>query len=45
MGKGSKKRRCLVSREEEDLRWSLFMGYITRMTFDEAMKELKNAKK
>ena len=41
MGKGSKKRQCLVSREEEDLRWSLLQGYITRQKFDAAMKKLK----
>ncbi len=41
MGKGSKKRPCLVSREEEKLRWFLFQGILTRGDFDKAMKKLK----
>lgn len=43
-GKGSKRRPTLVSREEEDLRWELAYGRITRRTFDEKMVELKEKK-
>ncbi len=41
MGKGSKKRLCLVSRTEESLRWRLFQGRITREYFDRMMAILK----
>lgn len=44
MGKGSKRRRCLVSPEEEDLRWKLARREIDRKTFDKAMKKLKGKK-
>jgi len=41
MGKGSQRRPCLVSREEEDLRWKLALGKITHPEFCEEMKKLK----
>lgn len=43
-GKGSKRRPTFISREEEDLRWDLAYGRITRRTFDEKMAELKEKK-
>lgn len=41
MSKGSGKRPTLISREEERLRWDLFLGRITRAEFDKKLKELK----
>lgn len=41
MGKGDKRRPCLVSREEASLRWRLWRGEISRRKFDRAMKKLK----
>ena len=41
-GKTDKRRPCLVSREEEDLRWKLALGRIDQETFDEKMKKLKD---
>lgn len=41
MGKGSKRRQCLISPEEEDLRWKLALGEITREQFDTEMEKLK----
>ncbi len=38
MSKGSKRRRCQVSRVEEDLRWSLALGQITTREFEIGMK-------
>ena len=43
-GKGDKKRPCLVSREEESLRWRLLEGEITREEFDVTLKRLKERK-
>lgn len=45
MGKGSARRPCQVSREEEDLRWELAMGLITREQFDQKLRELEHAGK
>ncbi len=44
MGKTSKRRPCLISREEEEIRWALFQGRITRAVFDKKMKKLHIAK-
>ena len=33
MGKGSKRRQCQISREEESLRWDLALGKITLAEF------------
>lgn len=44
MGKGDKRRPCLVSQEEEGLRWLLALCKITRKEFDEGMKALKKLK-
>jgi len=41
MGKGDKRRPCLVSQAELDLRWDLFQGKITREQFDTEMEKLK----
>lgn len=43
-GKGPDRRPCLTSREENDLRWALYTGEITREEFDEKMKEMKGDK-
>ena len=40
-GKTDNRRPCLVSREEEDLRWRLAQGRIDRKTFDASMELLK----
>lgn len=37
MSKGSKRRPCLVSATEEDLRWKLAFGKIDQKTFDREM--------
>ena len=37
-GKGSGKRRCLIPRWLEDLRWDLALGKITREQYDEVIK-------
>jgi len=44
MSKGSKRRPTFISRKEEDLRWNLAYGKITRRIFDEKMAELKEKK-
>lgn len=44
MGKGSKRRRCQISRVEEDLRWKLALGEITFHTWCVGMQKLKVAK-
>ena len=41
MGKGSKRRPSAVTREEEELRWSLFQGEITMIQFDASYEKLK----
>ncbi len=41
MGKGDKRRRCIVGRVEETLRWELYQGKITREEFDIAVREMK----
>ena len=41
MGKGSNRRPCLISREEETLRWDLAIGKITFNEFCAGMQELK----
>lgn len=41
MGKGSARRPCQISREEEDLRWELAMGLITREQFEDSYRQLK----
>ena len=43
-GKGSIRRPCLISREEEDFRWDVFMGKIkvTSEEFDKKIEELRN---
>ena len=45
MSKGSIRRKCLLSPEEEDLHWDLFMGKINKETFDKEMEKLKCQKK
>lgn len=45
MGKGSQRRPCLVSRDEEELRWDLALGKITQRTFDRKMRKLEEVKK
>jgi hypothetical protein len=42
MGKGSQQRPCLINREEEELRWDLALGKITREKFDEEMEKLND---
>lgn len=42
MGKGSKRRPRLVSREEEDLRWDYAQGKIGPRTFDKRLKEIRD---
>lgn len=43
-GKGSHRRPTFISKEEEDLRWKLAFGKISRKEFDKKMKELKHDK-
>lgn len=40
MGKGSKRRPTLISREEEELNWKLALGYITSGTWKRKRREL-----
>ncbi len=40
-GKGSKRRKCLISREEEALRYDLAFGKITFKEWFTGMQELK----
>jgi hypothetical protein len=40
MSKGSSRRPSQISREESELRWSLFGGLITREEFDRQYAEL-----
>lgn len=42
LGKTSKRRPCLVSREELDLRWTFAWGKITREQFDEKLKQIRD---
>lgn len=44
MGKDSARRKCLISREEEDLRYGLALGYITFEEWFIGMQKLKAAK-
>jgi len=41
MGKGSKRRLCRTLREENDLRWALKEGRITRAQFDRRFAKLE----
>lgn len=45
MGKGSGRRPTLISREEEELRWALAYGGITRQEFDRKMKSINRKRK
>lgn len=45
MSKGSRKRKCLTSRDEEDIRWALYRGHITTEEFDERLKEIRKCQK
>lgn len=45
MGKGSKRRPCLVSREEEKLRWALFEKKISFAEFERRMKDVKRERR
>lgn len=40
MGKGSTRRPCRTGHEENDLRWSLAMGLITREMFVQKFEDL-----
>jgi hypothetical protein len=42
VSKGSTRRPCLVSKEEERLRWDLFEGRIELEDFNIKLRELKN---
>ncbi len=42
MGKGSKRRPCSVSPEEEKIRWDLYQGEITEEVFNEKLKEIRD---
>jgi hypothetical protein len=44
MGKGSRRRPCFVSAKEEELRWALFQGKITKAQFEKEMKKLPKPK-
>ncbi len=44
MGKGSKRRPCLMSNDEADLRWALARGEINREHYDREMKIIKDKK-
>jgi len=41
MSKTSKRRPCLISRAEEEIRWDLAYSRITRKEFDKRLKEIK----
>ena len=41
MGKGSTRRKCLTSREEETLRWDLALGKITLKQYEDGMDKLE----
>ncbi len=43
-GKGSTRRKCQVSREEEDLRWDLAIGKITFEEWCSGMQKIKRGK-
>lgn len=43
-GKGSTRRICLISREEEDLRWRLIQGEITLARFYAVKKRIESRK-
>jgi len=45
MGKGSRRRRCLVPRRIEELRWALATGKITFKQYERKIKEIKKIKK
>lgn len=42
MGKGDKRRPCLVPQWLEDLRWDLFFGRITMEKYEQILKEHKD---
>ena len=44
-GKGDARRPCRTDRMEEDLRWALALGVITREMFDEQYAELERHRK
>lgn len=44
MGKGSQRRKCLISREEESLRYDLALGKITFEEWVIGMQKLKRNK-
>jgi len=46
MGKGSRRRSCLVSREEEEFRWKYYKGElkITEKEFLQYVKEIRKRK-
>lgn len=44
MSKGSQRRKCLISREEESLRWDLALGKITIEKFHTCRQQLKAVK-
>jgi len=41
MGKGSKRRPTLITREEEELNWKRFQGLITWKEYEKKFQELK----
>ncbi len=45
MGKGSRRRAAQISPEEEELRWDLFYGKITKVEFDVKMEEIEKRKR
>lgn len=45
MSKGSKRRPRQISREEEELRYGLAFGKITREEFDKEMEKLNDSKR
>ncbi len=44
MSKGSKRRRCLVSRAESDLRWALVKGEVSLARFYAVKKRIESGK-
>ena len=42
MGKGSQRRPYLTSREENDLRWELWLGQVTEDEFNKKLKEIRD---
>ena len=43
-GKGSKRRKCLISREEESLRWALVKGEVSLARFYAVKKRIESEK-